>query len=240
MFELRGEIRFPEGPAGAFRPLDEDESGRAPEVAVAEALERARPGLEPIQVEVVNRPAHGLVGLDQRERRAADAPGHAERAQDPARQRRLAAPQLAREREQQVAAADVREAPRERRPRASRRRLVREHQLHGELTTPRNSATRSPAITPRSPARAARSPASACSSTPAAAASGGGTPPASSAATMPVSTSPLPAVAMPGLPRSQTQVGGSGPCTSVCAPFSTQTPPNLSAIARAEARRSRC
>ena len=41
----------------------------------------------------------------------------------------------------------------------------------------------------------------------------------------PVSTSPLPAVAMPGLPRSQTQGTGVCPNTSVFAPFSTQVPP---------------
>ena len=69
MFEPYRKIRFPEDRAAAFRPLHEDETWRAADVAKAEALKGARAGLQPIQVEVMDGPARSFVRLDQRERR---------------------------------------------------------------------------------------------------------------------------------------------------------------------------
>ena len=61
---------------------------------------------------------------------------------------------------------------------------------------------------------------------------------ARNAATMPVRTSPLPAVASAGVPSEQTQTPSPGLATSVSAPFSTQTQPKRSAARRAAS--SRC
>ena len=78
----------------------------------------------------------------------------------------------------------------------------------------------------------ASSPARACSHTPSSAALAASRPCASSAPTMPVSTSPLPAVAMPGLPPRHTALSMPAAAINVPAPFSTAvTPPVANRVA---------
>src|SRR6185437_3106396 len=81
--------------------------------------------------------------------------------------------------------------------------------------------------------RAASRPASVCTYTPQAAASNASRPCASSAAIVPVSTSPVPAVARAGLPPVLIATRPPGSATSASSPLSTTTAPDCSAAARA-------
>src|ERR1700728_3567221 len=105
-----------------------------------------------------------------------------------------------------------------------------------------SAAIPSPAITPSAaPSRSAASrPARTCKYTPAAAASKASRFCDSSAAIVPLNTSPVPAVASAGLSPGLIATRPAGSTTSVSSPFSTTTAPDCSAAARALDRRSRC
>src|SRR5215831_953836 len=97
------------------------------------------------------------------------------------------------------------------------------HRPHAVHTSP-SAAVRSDAMSPRRPQRrAAASPASPCASTPTLAASSGDRPWARKAPTIPESTSPVPPVAMPGLPVGFTRTCPFGSATTERAPLSTTT-----------------
>src|SRR5690606_28293156 len=155
-----------------------------------------------VKIEVVDLPLPQFVGLDQGEGRTLHRAGVPRRTDKAAAERGLAGAQIS---AQPDTAAPL-----------QRSADLRSQALHGLITQympfqahlqllrsrySRLCSTRALASMPSSPwSQAARSPARACPSTARRAASGAAMRCASSAPTSPDSTSPIPAVAIPGLP----------------------------------------
>src|SRR4051812_21748088 len=216
----------------AFWPFDQPQRARAVIVGKAQVFEFF--GIEqPVKIEMHDMHAGQFVSLDQRVARTLDRAARPERTQYSTREGRLARAELARQFHHAARRRGIgRRAEKLRAERlgffAADRLPFAGRELPQGLIQPRSSAITSLAMSPRCPPCAAESPASACTSTPTRAASAASSICARRPAMTPVSTSPIPAVAMPGLPRSQIQSRGSStgpPATSVPAPLSTQTAP---------------
>src|SRR5205814_5188923 len=183
-----------------------------PEVSAARPLaqsERIELGGVPhaIEIDVHGRERPGAVQLDEGVGGTAHLLRHAERAQETPREGRLAGTELTAQVEHRERLARRRPGAGE--PSAEVLRVLRRggavaHARRQRFTQLWSSLARSPASRPRSPPRAAASPAMACTSTPTRAAVQWSRHCARIPAIAPVSTSPLPAVAIPGLPRSHT------------------------------------
>src|SRR6185436_7196345 len=230
--KLESQVRRRQAALSFLGPFDQPEVPGTVVVRQSQVLEFLGV-VEAVKVEVQGLHLRKVIGFQQGVAGTLDGSGRAERAQDAARERGFAgaeftaqfdhaAPGTARWRRAQQSGAQ-----RLGLFAAARGPAVALLVTQG-FTQPRSSASTSLAISPRWPPCAAESPASACTSTPTRAASAAPMPWARSPAITPVSTSPMPAVAMPGLPRSQmcSSITSAGPlATSVPAPLSTVTAP---------------
>src|SRR5579883_3523867 len=217
-------IRLGQDAGPALRPLHEPDVLRQREILQAQRLELLRRS-QAVEIDMEDREAPERVGFEQRERRAAHRPRVAAGGEEAAGERRLPCSELPFEVEDARAVRQRRHGRRERGPDAlhllRRMRDARDQRF----THVCSSRATSPASRPRSPARAATSPLIACTSTATRAACQGSPHCASTPAVAPVSTSPIPAVAMPGLPRSHAPGMRPRAPTSVPAPLSTIVPP---------------
>src|SRR4029450_6456187 len=172
-----------------------------------------------VGVHVIDRQPPAI-DVDQDERGAGDIGRHAEAAGDALQKARLSCAQLAhaghhrarRQPRAELLAHGLRLLG------AARDVLARAH-ARGGVRARGMASTLSPAIMPSSPtAPRAGSPASPCKYPAARSATSGSSPRARKAPVIPVSTSPEPPLAMPGLPVGLIQTVPSGPATSLPAP----------------------
>src|SRR5947207_3373663 len=235
------EIRGWQSRSAALRPFDEPEVSAARPFAESERLELG--GVpHAIEIDVHGRERARRIQLDEGVGGTAHLLRHAERAQETAREGRLAGTELTAQVEHRERLARRRPGAGE--PSAEVLRVLRRggavaHARRQRFTQLWSSLARSPASRPRSPPRAAASPAMACTSTPTRAAVQWSRHCARIPAIAPVSTSPLPAVAIPGLPRSHTPGVRPRAPTRVPAPFSTIVPWKRSMSRSSAASRSR-
>src|SRR5690606_29431217 len=160
---------------------------------------------------------------DQGIGRAADRALHAQRTQQGAGQRGLPGTEVALQVDDGGGRTGLRQRPTQQVGAFGIRKYQFDHARHYGLASTRRCGSRSRGNSPRSPSNAAASPARACSNAPLLAASKPGSPWARSAAITPVSRSPIPPTAMPGLPAAISRATCSGAATTVPAPFSTTT-----------------
>src|SRR6059058_2525217 len=217
------EIRGWQSRSAALRPFDEPEVSAARPFAKSERLELG--GVpHAIEIDVHGRERPGPVQLDEGVGGTAHLLRHAERAQETPREGRLAGTELTAQVEHRERLARRRPGAGE--PSAEILRVLRRggavaHARRQRFTQLWSSLARSPASTPT---RAAVQWSRHCARIPAIA---------------PVSTSPLPAVAIPGLPRSHTPGVRPRAPTRVPAPFSTIVPWKRSMSRSSAASRSR-
>ncbi|KAG1250836.1 hypothetical protein G6F68_012593 [Rhizopus microsporus] len=220
-FQRDHQIGRRQRPGPALGPFDQPQHGTA--LVQTEEIELA--GLaDAVQVQVPCLAATGQrVAFDQGVGRAADGALHAQCAQQCAGGGGFAGAEGAAQLDQRL------RRPGRRQPLPEQFGGIavgKEEFGHGErsgLASRRSGASRSVGSRPRAPSAAAESPASACSKAPAAAASNAARPCARRLAMMPVSRSPIPPTAMPGLPAAISRGVCAGAATMLPAPFSTTT-----------------
>src|SRR5438270_366751 len=223
---------------GAVGPLAQRGRGRRDEV-VESKREQFRGPREPVEIEMLQGDLAAPVEIGEREARRGRGFG-AGAFRGPAHEQRLARSQLTHQGDE--VALTQRGSEPSTQLEGRRRRGQREGQRpHRRNTRGKPTSAMSLATSPVSPVRrAARSPARACRNTASRARSPVLPPPerrASTAAVIPVSTSPAPAVAMPGFPCAHTAEVPSGPATTVRAPLrTTQAPKRLDARTAASMR----
>ena len=190
--------------ARALRPLDQPDMARRGQVTQSQGLEFLRI-LQSVQIGVDHGEGAEVIGFDQRIGGAAHHAVVAQGPQKTARQRGLAGAQVAMQLDLQRLGMIARNGAGQAPAGFGVLPVVRSAataNAHQGLTQAWSSRATSLASRPRSPGRAAASPASAWAMTAARVASQGSSHCASTPAIAPVSTSPMPALAMPGLPRS--------------------------------------
>src|ERR1700754_3717645 len=238
--KTQGQIHGRQGTRTPLRPFHEDDGARFGKAVQAQPLQLTRVG-NAIQIQMEGLAFADVVALDKAIGRTLDPFTGPQRLKKGAGERGLACAEVPVEkRDQALGQGGCQVAPQ-----GHGGFLVGEEQLDvahasSPLTRRRSGSSRSPASNPRSPSRAATSPARACNPTPTQAASKASQPWPISAAMIPVRVSPMPPLAMPGLPQGQTATSPVGDAIRLPLPLRTTTAWKRRAISRTAAKRSAC